>query len=75
MPIKENSIICINDQNHTMIREELSFALPTISKKLDANGLPQMNLELGLPLIVFRCTQCSYVELYNINPTLDTKKE
>lgn len=75
MPLKENSIICINDQNHTIIREELSFALPTISEKLDPNGLPQMNLERGLPLIVFRCTQCSYVELYNIDPTLNTEKE
>ncbi|MCD9616105.1 hypothetical protein [Chryseobacterium gleum] len=75
MPIKENSVICINDQNHTITREELSFVIPSISKELDVNGLPKMNLQLGLPLIVFRCNQCGYVELYNIDPTSNPKKQ
>lgn len=62
----QGKVVCINHPQNEMTRYNAKLILPAIEieeGKEDAN----INFDSGLLLVPFRCSECEYVELYNLN--------
>ena len=61
MPLKNNSPFCINHPDTEMSRNEGFSAVTQVIKKGDR---VTFNPAAGIPLVVYSCPTCGYVELY-----------
>lgn len=62
MPLRGQKVFCVN---HPSIECELNSTFNAlISVEKDKEGEVSFDLGSGVPVVVFICSQCGYVELY-----------
>lgn len=61
MSLKDNKIYCINHPNDEMVRNE---GLNAITKLIKQDDELSFNPGEGIPIIVYFCNKCGYIELY-----------
>lgn len=66
MPIKDGKIFCLNHPTVTMVRNSGFNALITL-QRLDTGIV--FNASNGIPLVVFYCNECGYIESYAAQKT------
>jgi len=70
MPMQNDQVFCINHPNQLMTRNTGFSALTKVDKK---QNIITFNPSSGVPIIVFYCPLCGYVEEYAAHPNEEWK--
>jgi len=62
MPLKGNSVYCINHPDKIMTRDNIMHAITVIQS--DGKGNISFNPASGVPCVVYVCDICGYLESY-----------
>jgi len=66
MPRKEGHVYCVNHPDERMIRNEGFNALIKVDHH---ENKVQFNSSTGVPVVVFFCDKCGYIEVYAAQKT------